>query len=180
MDLDVDEHGRPEPPPAADEETMLLAFLDHHRATLDWKTRGLGAEGLSRKVAASDITLGGLLKHLTWVEDHWFSYYLHGRERSAPWDTVDWAADPDWEWHTAVRDAPDDLRTAWTDAVERSRALVEKALAGGGLDRVAERRWHDGTGISLRWIVVHMIEEYARHNGHADLIREAVDGETGE
>jgi hypothetical protein len=68
----------------------------------------------------------------------------------------------------------------WRDAVERSRADVAEALADGGLDRLARRGWADGRTPSLRWILCHLIEEYARHNGHADLIREAVDGQTGE
>ena len=93
---------------------------------------------------------------------------------------MDWKADPDWEWHSAAGDTPDQLRTLWQDAVDRSRASVTEALAAGGLDQLARRPWPDGSAPSLRWILCHMIEEYARHNGHADLLREAVDGETGE
>jgi uncharacterized damage-inducible protein DinB len=126
------------------------------------------------------MTLGGLLKHLAYVEDNWFSRSLHGRDKAAPWDVVDWKADPDWEWHSAAEDSPEQLQTLWQDAVARSRALVAEALANGGLEQPAQRTWPDGTAPSLRWILVHMIEEYARHNGHADLLREAVDGETGE
>jgi uncharacterized damage-inducible protein DinB len=131
-------------------------------------------------VAASSITLGGLLKHMALVEDTWFSRRLLGNDRRPPFDTVDWAADPDWEWHSAAQDAPDELRALWQGAVSRSHRLVGAALADGGLDQLAEVQWPDGTSPSLRWIVVHMIEEYARHNGHADLIREGIDGVTGE
>ncbi|MHB1784422.1 MAG: mycothiol transferase, partial [Acidimicrobiales bacterium] len=81
---------------------------------------------------------------------------------------------------TAAQDSPDELRALWEDAVVRSRQRVADALADGGLDRLAVRTWPDGRAPSLRWIMLHMIEEYARHNGHADLLREAVDGETGE
>ena len=177
---ELDEQGRPEPPLAADETGTLLGFLDFHRATLAWKCSGLDAAGLRATAAASSMTLGGLLKHLAYVEDAWFSQSLHGHERQPPWDTVDWKADPDWDWHSAAEDTPEELFALWRDAVARSRSLVGEALADGGLDQLARRTWPDGRAPSLRWILVHMIEEYARHNGHADLLRESVDGQTGE
>jgi uncharacterized damage-inducible protein DinB len=158
----------------------LLGFLDYQRATLAWKCSGLDPAGLRVTVAASSITLGGLLKHLAYVEDDWFSRWLHGQDRQPPWDTVDWKADPDWDWYSAAEDTPERLFALWRDAVGRSRSLVAEALADGGLDRLARRTWPDGRAPSLRWILVHMVEEYARHNGHADLIRESVDGRTGE
>jgi uncharacterized damage-inducible protein DinB len=180
MEIIIDEHGRPEPPPAADETATILGFLDYQRATLAWKCAGLDAAGLDAKVGASSMTLGGLLKHMAYVEESWFSQSLHGRGRLPPWDTVDWKTDPDWEWHSAAEDTPEQLLALWGDAVSRSRALVADALAGAGLDRLAQRTWPDGSAPSLRWILLHMIEEYARHNGHADLLRESVDGLTGE
>ena len=177
---EVDEHGRPEPPLAANETATLLGFLDYQRATLAWKCAGLDAAGLRATTAASSITLGGLLKHLAYVEEDWFSRSLHGRDQEPPWDTVDWMADPDWDWHSAAEDTPEELFALWQEAVARSHSLVSEALADGGLDRLAQRTWPDGRAPSLRWILVHMIEEYARHNGHADLIRESVDGLVGE
>jgi uncharacterized damage-inducible protein DinB len=177
---DMDEHGRPEPPLAADETATLLGFLEYQRATLAWKCAGLDAAGLRATVGASSMTLGGLLKHLAYVEGDWFSRWLHGRDRPAPWDTVDWKADPDWEWHSATEDSPEQLFALWQDAVASSRSLLADALADGGLERRARRTWPDGRAPSLRWILVHMIEEYARHNGHADLLRESVDGLAGE
>jgi hypothetical protein len=94
---------------------------------------------------------------------------------------VDWEADPDWEWRTAAADSPEELFALWRRAVEQSRADVAQVLDGGdGLGRPAKRTWADGRSPSLRWILCHMIEEYARHNGHADLLRESVDGATGE
>jgi uncharacterized damage-inducible protein DinB len=176
----IDDQGRPEPPLAASEIDTLLGFLDFQRATLEWKTRGLDASGFTTTVGVSTMTLGGLLKHLAYVESDWFSRHLFDREKVAPWDSVDWKADPDWEWHSAADDSPDELRALWSEAVEASRTLVADALAQGGLDQLAARTWPDGSAPSLRWIIVHMIEEYARHNGHADLLRELVDGETGE
>ena len=176
----IDDHGRPEPPLTGDETATLLGFLDYQRATLAWKCAGLDADGLGATAAASSMTLGGLLKHMALIEDGWFSRSLHDRDRHPPFDTVDWEAEPDWEWESAARDTRGELRRLWDDAVARSRAAVSDALADGGLDQVARRSRPDGTAPSLRWILVHMIEEYARHNGHADLLRESIDGETGE
>lgn len=176
----IDEFGRPEPPPAACELDTLLGYLDFQRATLEWKTRGLDSAGLNLTVAKSSMTLGGILKHMAWVEDHWFSHFLHDRPRGEPWRSVDWSVDRNWEWTSAAHDSPDFLRTLWADAVDTSRRAVDEALSRGGLDRLSRRTWDNGEAPSLRWIIVHMIEEYARHNGHADLLREAVDGEVGE
>ena len=133
---ELDEHGRPEPPITGDEIATLLGFLDYQRATLAWKCAGLDPAGLTKTVGVSSMTLGGLLKHLAYVEDNWFSRSLHGRDKAAPWDVVDWKADPDWEWHSAAEDSPEQLQTLWQDAVARSRALVAQALAN--LDGVSE------------------------------------------
>ncbi|MDP9868526.1 MULTISPECIES: DinB family protein [Streptosporangium] len=178
--IHLDGQERPEPPLEADETTTLLGFLEFQRATLVWKCAGLDVTGLKATVGASSMTLGGLLKHLAYVEDDWFSRWLHGKDRQPPWDTVNWQADPDWDWHSAAEDSPEQLHALWQNAVTRSRSLVAEALADGGLERRARRTWPDGRAPSLRWILCHMIEEYARHNGHADLLREAVDGLTGE
>ena len=178
--MTVDEQGRPEPPIAANEVDTLLGFLDYQRATFEWKCAGLDAAGLNTAVAASTMTLGGMLKHMSLVEDQWFCWVLHAEQPWPPWDNVDWNADRDWDWHSAGDDTPEQLWAMWRTSVDRARERVDAALADGGLDRIADDTTHDDPSPSLRWIVVHMIEEYARHNGHADLIREVVDGETGE
>jgi uncharacterized damage-inducible protein DinB len=177
---DVDEQGRPEPPLSGDEAATLAGFLEYQRATFAWKCGGLDPAGLAATVGVSSMPLGGMLKHLAYVEEDWFSRWLHGRDRQPPWDTVDWKSDPDWEWHSAAGDSPEQLHALWQDAVARSRSLVAETLADGGLERLTPRTWPSGEAPSLRWILVHMIEEYARHNGHADLLRESVDGQTGE
>jgi uncharacterized damage-inducible protein DinB len=174
------EQDRPEPPLAGDEAATLIGFLDYQRATLAWKVAGLDAAGLRATVGASTMTLGGLLKHLACVEEWWFREVLHGRDPEPYWAAVDWDADQDWEWHTAADDSPEELLAIWQGDVDRSRAALAEALATGGVDQLARRKLRDGTFPSLRWILCHMIEEYARHNGHADLIRESVDGVTGE
>jgi hypothetical protein len=174
----LDDQGRVDPPDMADEAATLLGFLDYQRATFGWKTFGLNAAELSVTIAASSMTLGGMMKHLALDEDSWLSERLMGKESSPPWDHIDWASDRDWEWHSAANDSPEALRTLWEESVGRSQVSVAEFLLEGDLGQLARRR--DGRAPSARWILCHMIEEYARHNGHADLLREAIDGETGE
>ncbi len=176
----VDQQGRPDPPFAADETVTLLGFLEFQRATFAWKTGGLDAAGLTTKVAASSMTLGGMFKHLSYVEDWWFSGCLHDRDPAPDLRRDELDADRDWDWESAAADSPERLRSLWQRTVARSRSAVAEALAGGDLGQLSKYAFKDGSSPSLRWIVVHMIEEYSRHNGHADLIREAIDGSTGE
>jgi uncharacterized damage-inducible protein DinB len=173
---------RVDPPLATDEVTMLRAFLDFHRDTLRRKTAGLTSDQLNATHPPSTMTLGGMRKHLALVEDNWFSVVLLGNDDAEPWRSVDWNADRDWEWHTAADDDPALLRSLFDESVAAADRCIDVALADGGLDRLSARESrHEGEGrFSLRWILLHMIEEYARHNGHADLIRESIDGETGE
>jgi uncharacterized damage-inducible protein DinB len=178
----IDQYGRPRPPDAGDETTLLLGFLDLQRATLAWKTRGLDAAGLRATVGASSMTLGGLLKHLAAVEDYWCSRWLRGNPAAEPWASAPPDDGADWSWTSAAADTPEQLHALWNGAVERSRAYVAEALAEGGLDGLAKANL-DGPPQptpNLRWILLHLIEEYARHVGHADLLRESVDGEVGE
>jgi uncharacterized damage-inducible protein DinB len=173
---------RVDPPLRAPEVETLLAYLDYHRDTLRQKTEGLTQQQLAQPLPPSTMTLGGLLKHLAVVENWWFSMVLMGHEDVEPFVSVDWDADPDWEWHTAKDDSPEELRRLYDDFVARSDRFIQQTIdEGGGLDALGVRpsRREEGQ-FSLRWIVAHMIEEYARHNGHADLIRESVDGTTGE
>ena len=175
----LNEQGRVEPPTAGDEIATQLGSLDRQRATLAWKCGGLDATAMRATVGVSSITLGGLLKHLAKVEDDYFSRSLLGRDQSPPWDTVDWDADPDWDWHSAAEDTPEQLMALWQDAVARSRSAVTEALAGAGLEQLVRYiPWSESP--SLRRILIDIIEEYARHVGHADLIRESVDGLVGE
>lgn len=165
---------------AGDETATLLGSLERQRATFAWKCGGLDWAGLQTKIGTSSITLGGLLKHMALVEEDYFSRRLLGRDLGSPWNTVDWDADRDWEWHSAADDTPEQLFTLWQDTVARSRTAVAEALAEGGLDQPARFTWPDGQTPSLRRLLIDLIEEYARHVGHADLIRESVDGLVGE
>jgi uncharacterized damage-inducible protein DinB len=158
-----------------DELANLTRFLDHHREVLQHKAGGLGRDDLSRTLAPSDLTLGGMVKHLAFVEDWWFGRHLRG-ELPEPWASVDWEADGDWDWHSAADDTPEELWAGWTEAVTRSRAAVEEDPRP---DRLA-RRGRGEEELTLRWILAHMLEEYARHNGHADLIRQSIDGQVGD
>ena len=181
-DVQIDDQGRPQPPLGGDEAATLMGFLDAQRATLEWKTRGLSDEQLRADLAPTSMTLGGLLKHIAYVEDYWFTETVAGQPRPSPWAEVDWKADNDWEWHSAATDSGEQLRSLWAERAERSREIVTLALepdAAAGLARM-HSAWGGQGEVSLRWVLVHMIEEYARHNGHADLLRESLDGETGE
>jgi hypothetical protein len=169
-----------EPPLAGSDETQLIGALERLRTTFRWKADGLDAAGLGQRAARSKLTLGGLLKHLALVEDYMFTVKSDGTPLGEPWPEIDWVADPEWEFTTAADDSPETLYALWDDAVERSRRRVAAALArDGGLDqRVAVNR--DGEHVSLRRLMFDLVEEYGRHTGHADLLREAVDGLTGE
>ncbi|GAA1510196.1 DinB family protein [Sphaerisporangium rubeum] len=169
-----------EPPLAGTEAEHLAGALERLRATFRWKADGLGSAGLSVRVGASTLTLGGLLKHLARVEDQCFGTKLSGTPLGAPWDTADWDADPDWDFTSAADDPPERLYALWDDAVARARTRFAAALRDGGLDQPVHVAWPDGSRASLRRIVCDLIEEYGRHTGQADLLREAVDGRVGE
>ena len=177
---EIDRIERTDPPVAADEVTMLRTFVDFYRATIRRQCAGLTAEQLRTPHPPSTMTLAGMLKHLAYVEDEWFSVRLRGSRPAPPWDTVDWSADRDWDWNSALADSPDQLVALFDDAVAASERILDEVV-GAGLDQeVARPSGHAGHGgrITLRWILVHMVEEYSRHAGHADLLREALDGAT--
>jgi uncharacterized damage-inducible protein DinB len=178
----ADEHGRPEPPYDSAEAATLLGFLDYQRATLQRKCRGLSDEQLRVTLPPSPITLCGLLKHLACVEDSWLTEVVRRQPLPEPWASVDFEADPDWTWHSAAADAGEALRALWADAVNRSRRVMDAKFSDDEDAALSETHpaWGREDPISLRWVLAHMIEEYARHNGHADLIRESIDGETGD
>ena len=184
----LDEQGRytvPEspldPPLRADEAATLLAFLERQRATFAWKCSGLGEAELKATIGPSPMSLGGMIKHLARFEANMSSEWLLGHSPHAPWNTVDWDDDPAWDWHSAVRDTPEDLYALWANAVDRSRSLFSNALASGNLGQPGAHLPGAPDALpSLRYVLLNMIEEYARHNGHADLIRESIDGAVGQ
>jgi len=161
---------RAEPPYESDERTMLLSWLDYHRATLEVKCEGLTDDQLRRRsVPPSNLSLIGLVRHMGEVEHHWFAFWLAGEEprpRYADEDDLDAVDDAN------VAEAFDYFRQQCAHAREVVARFDSLDDVGAGQTK--------GAGISLRWTLVHMIEEYARHNGHADLLREAIDGTTGE
>jgi hypothetical protein len=166
---------------AGNEVEHLKGALDRLRTTFRWKAGGLDAAGLNVRIGASPLTLGALLKHLAFAEDYAFTVKLKGVSPGPPWDAVDWdAVGPDWDFRSAADDAPDELYALWDGAVERSRSRLDAALADGGLDQPIHMGWPEGNHASLRRLVCDMIEEYGRHTGHADLLRESVDGLVGE
>jgi hypothetical protein len=168
-----------EPPFAGTEAEHILGSLDRLRATFRWKADGLDAAGLQARVGASALTIGGLLKHLARVEDEASGPKLSGAPRSAPWDAAPLDESDEWEFTSAADDPPEDLYALYDSAVARSRSrFAEFAPAGGLGSPVALGRPH--VEVSLRRLLCDLIEEYGRHTGHADLLREAVDGRVGE
>jgi hypothetical protein len=175
-----------EPPLAGSEVEHLTGALDRLRATFRWKADGLDAAGLRIRIGASALTLGALLKHLAAAEDFMFTTRMAGEPIGEPWDAMGLTATTRWRpsaevtFTSAEHDTPEQLYALWDGAVERSRARLDAALANGGLDQLVHAAWPDGPQPSLRRLVCDLVEEYGRHTGHADLLREAVDGRVGE
>jgi uncharacterized damage-inducible protein DinB len=164
---------RTEPSAAASESEMSLAFLNRQRDTLLCKLEGLDDEQLRRPHTPSGLTLLGLVKHLTDVERSWFREGFAGEDLAYLWDDADpqryWRVKPDDTTVELIAGYREECRIA--DRIVQEHALDDLSSGGGPAA---------GQAITLRWIVLHMIEETARHVGHADLIREAIDGQTGE
>jgi hypothetical protein len=169
-----------EPPMAGTEPEHLLGALERLRTTFRWKVDGLDATGLHVRIGASTLTLGGLLKHLAAGEDYMFTRKLHGEPVGEPWATLGADGTDDWEFRTAAGDPPELLYELWDQAVVRSRERLGAALSNGGLSQTVFAAAPHGEHASLRRLVCDLIEEYGRHTGHADLIREAIDGRIGE
>jgi uncharacterized damage-inducible protein DinB len=165
---------RIDPPVAGDERATLNGFLDYQRATLAIKVADLSPEQLARRATPpSTLSLLGLIRHLAEVERGWFRGFA-GEVVDDLYGTPD---DPDRDLNDAVAD-PKQVEQAfidWQAEIAHAREIVAAADLGTVYTRLDR-----GDSYSLRWVVVHLIEEYARHNGHADLLREAIDGQTGE
>ena len=171
MNLPLDE-----PRDQPDEREGLVEFLDYQRQVLRRKVAGLSAEELRRTVGISSLTLGGILKHLSLVEYTWFLDRTAGEALPEPFAAIDWRSDRDWDFESAADDSPEELLDLHERAVESSREV----LAGiADLGTPLRRRSH-GSVQNVRWVLIHMIEEYARHLGHADLLRESIDGAVGD
>ncbi|MCB5168680.1 DinB family protein [Streptomyces bambusae] len=165
---------RPEPSTTAGERESLEGWLDYHRATLALKCEGLDDAQLRKAaLAPSELTLLGLVRHLAEVERWWFAMVLEGLELPDLYST---AEDRDGDFHVTEEHTFADAEATWQAEIDRAREIAAKH----GLDDLAVRRSRLGEEFNLRWIYTHMIEEYARHNGHADLLREQIDGVTGE
>lgn len=159
------------------ERDALGQYLDYQRETILLKTEGLTKEQLARRIPTSDLTLAGILYHLALVEESWFEEEFLGLEPRADWRGIDWEADPNYEFRTALEKEPDWLRRRYRDACDRARQV---AAGADSLDQESASLRPDGRPFTLRWVILHLIEETARHAGHADLLREAVDGTVGE
>ena len=166
-----------DPDPAGGERELLGQYLDFQRRTVLAKTEGLNREQMARRHAPSTLTLGGLLYHLALVEETWLEVRFLGLPVREPWAGVDFGADPEWEFRTSAELEPEQLRQRYREACVRSR---EAAVQADGLDQLSVRPLSDGRRFTLRWVLLHLLEETARHAGHADLLREAIDGTVGE
>lgn len=166
-------------PPAenrnADERSTLLDMLDFYRTVLVRKTFGLTDEQFHSTPLVSTLSLARLLAHMAFVEDHWFEASFAGRDQVEPWASADFESDPDWEMSWSAGRDHRELVELLQTSVERSRSTV-----GASPDLSALAAATGDQQVSLRWILVHMVEEYARHVGHADMIRETIDGQTGD
>lgn len=169
---------RTDVPLNGDERAMLNAFLDAQRDTLEWKCSGLTPVQLKEAASPpSSLTLLGLLRHLTEVEYFWLEGILLGKgSHLGLYSGQPNPAEGDRAWTDLESHSADDVMHAWKEACETSR---RNAASLPDLDAVAAYPWDDQP-VTLRWITVHMIREYARHTGHADLLRERIDGATGE
>ena len=156
---------------------MLSLNLDYQRETVIAKTEGLTREQLAQKHAPSELTLAGLPYHLALVEEDWIEVRFAGLPDREPWANIDWDADPNWEFRTAAQLEPAQLQARYREACNRSRDVVSKST---GFDQLSVKALCDGRHFSLRWVLLHRVEETARHVGHADLLREAIDGMVGE
>jgi hypothetical protein len=157
--------------------SLLVQCLDYQRETVLSKTDGLTQQHLVQKHRPSELTLAELLYHLSLVEEDWMEVRFTGLQHREPWATVDWEADPNWEFRTAAKLKPEHLRNRYREACERSRQVVS---AAAGPDHLSAKALRDGRHFSLRWVLLHLIEETSRHAGHADLLREAIDGTVGD
>lgn len=139
------------PPFAADEVTMLRSWIDYYRDTIRTQTAGLDAAQLAATIPGHPavMTLGGMVKHLAFVEQWWFTIALHGRPPVGFWADVDWDADEDWDWSSARHDSPEELRAMYDAEVARSDAALDEALAAGGLDQPGKRARSDGSVATL-------------------------------
>ncbi len=169
-----------EPPYSTTPAVSLVAALDRMRTTFRWKADGLDSTGLNTRIGASSLTIGGLLRHLTRVEDVHFRWDVEGSPPSEPWRSIDWDATPDWDFDSAASEDPEQLYAAYDAAVAGSRAILAARLADGDLEQPTAMGERAGIEVSLGRLVADMVEEYGRHTGHADLLREAIDGRVGE
>lgn len=163
--------------PRGDEVETLQFALDRVRKQFAWKTGGLTAEQLRQTHPPSTMTLAGLVKHMSFVEDG-FTARAAGRPLAAPWATRSWVENDRWGWESAVDDDPEELYRLWYAAAARSRAVWQELSADGGLDAVVEDPDPAWT-TNRRRVAFDLLEEYLKHTGHADVLREAVDGVRG-
>ena len=165
----------PYPPKSGTERETLVGYLDYYRAVMIDKASGLSKEQANQTLGPSNLTLINLVHHLAIVEHWWFHAFFAGHDPVEPWAAI-WDDDPDWEFHHSHEYEPTEIIERYEVEIERSNVIIGEA---DDLEQLSVQD-RDGNHFSLRWILTHMLEETARHAGHADLIRESVDGATGD
>ena len=166
----------------SDELTSMLGMLNAQRDIIRAKTTGMTAEQLAAPHPTTAMTLGGLLRHLTRVEYSWSVRVWAGLPPEEPWASAPWSDDDDWDWRWSADEDPHELRRAWEAACSRTDEIIR---AHPDLDAEAAVQPHvkyegPDAWVTRRYVILHLIEEVARHAGHADLLAEAIDGRTGQ
>lgn len=164
------------PPYNGSERDTIVGYLDYYREVMLDKAGGLDKDQLNTTLGPSNLTLINLIHHLAIVEHWWFWQFFAGNDQLEPWASMDFKDSPDWEFEHSDEFDPEVIIQRYRDEIDRARTIIASTDSLEQLsvmDRNGEKR-------SMRWIVIHMIEETARHAGHADLIRESIDGETGD
>lgn len=168
-----------DPPLAGSEIELMLGFLRYQQQVFLRKLEResgdlLADQELSKSLAPTTMTLKGMAAHLWFVEDYWRDWIAQGLDLPTPWDAADWETDPDFDWHI---DLPSkELINALCASIAKTHSLLESA----DWDELSKRADKRGQHFSLRWIAFHLVEEWARHLGHADLLRENIDGTVGD
>ncbi len=166
-----------DPPLSGTERETLTTMLDYYRLVLLRKAAGLDDQQLRVRLGPSSLTIGTLLYHSALVEDHWFQTIWLADNTIEPWASGDWDTDQDWEMTRAAQLTGDEIERQYQESVARSQLALAEAT---DLGELSQGQGRSGSSFSMRYILVHLIEEYARHCGHADLIRESIDGATGD
>lgn len=157
------------------ETADLASALDALRSAVRWKISGLASKQIHERPQGDDLSIGGVLAHLAYIEDYWFNVVLHGEKPTKPWDDIEWKTNPNFEWEFALKKSSNALIELWEETVQRSQILWGEALAGGAtLD--FQVSWDDGgADVPIRWMFQRVIQEYGRCYANLDYLVQNID-----